>query len=96
MSSLKHVYLLLSPLESGVNRRLILWSRQLCNHSAKGQILPEHTQIHLPMILFALMKVNSVGNVVHIRMQQTEKEFQKRFQRLQEITPKGKKNMALL
>lgn len=91
MSSLKYVYLLLSPLESGVNRRLILWSRQLCNHSAKGQILPERKQIHLPVILFSLKKVNSGGNVVHIHMQQTEKEFQKWFQRLREITLKGKK-----
>lgn len=54
-----------------VNRRLILWSRQLCNHSAKGQILPEHMQIQLPMIFF-LIKVNSVGNAVHIHMQQTK------------------------
>lgn len=49
----------------GTNRRLILWRRQLCNHSAKGQILPEQTQIHLPTMLFSLMEVNSVGNVVH-------------------------------
>lgn len=36
----------------GANRRLILWRRQLCNHSAKGQILPDQTQIHLPVMLF--------------------------------------------
>lgn len=34
------------------------------------------------------MKVNSVGNVVHIHMQQT----QKKFERLREITQKGKKH----
>jgi len=91
MSSLRYIYLLLLPLESGVHRGLILWRRQLPNHSAKGQVLPEHTQIHLPTILFSLTKANIVGNVVHLHMQQTEKEFQKRFQRLQEITMKRKK-----
>lgn len=49
----------------GANRRLILWRRQLCNHAAKGQILPEQTQIHLPVMLFSSVEVNSVGNVVH-------------------------------
>lgn len=48
----------------GANRRLILWRRQLCNHSAKGQTPPEQTQIHLPVRLFSLVEVNSVGNAV--------------------------------
>lgn len=86
MSSLKYSYLLFLPVESGVNRRLILWRRQLCNHSAKDQIIPEHTQIQLPMILSSLTKVNNIGSVVHTHTKQAEKEIQ----RLWEITLKGK------
>lgn len=55
-----------APLAAGIraHRRLMLWSRQLCNHSGKGHVLPGQPQIQLPVIFSALLifKVSSVGN----------------------------------
>lgn len=81
----------LSATEIGANRRLILWRRQLCNHSAKGQTSPEQTQIHLPVMLFSFSGSKQCWQCCTSHKQQTEKKSL----RPREMTWKGQ-NLALL